>query len=346
MRCSSIRTNIIFAAMIVTLAAPVRAWAQTSGNQDTSAREFVERARASMVELTGEDKYDRPIAPGVGFFIGENLIATDNRVVKSAVRVYVRIAGQEKIEVWSRDSYRFATILTVTRTRSASSQVAPLPLGDSDRVAAKDKVYLVGDSAPTGAVSEGIVRKITTFNDRRYFQITAPMVNSSRGGPVFNSKGEVIGIAAESPDEQALGFAIPTSYLTTLLRYRNLETTGSGLGPGTGQGTNAGSDPQPGRHQPAPANAAPVDTRPVVQNSVQPRYTEEARQNQTQGIVELRILIDEEGKVKQARVTRGLPDGLIEQAMAAAYQLRFKPATRNGQAVSFWQAIDVEFNLR
>ena len=53
-----------------------------------------------------------------------------------------------------------------------------------------------------------------------------------------------------------------------------------------------------------------------------------------------------DGTVKQVKIVRGLPDGLDEQAVQAAYQLRFRPAMKNGKPVQFWQAISIEFNLK
>jgi TonB family protein len=174
--------------------------------------------------------------------------------------------------------------------------------------------------------------KINRLNERRLFRINAPMESGGRGGPVLNIKGEVIGIAAESPDQQGgLGFAIPSSYLTTLLGYRNMEATPDGAsGPGRDSITLS----------------HPVDTKPKVLTNGRPRYTEEARRNQTQGTIMMRILVGEDGEVKDTRVTRGLPDGLIEQAIAATHEMKFKPALRNGVAVPFWMSIQVEFNLR
>ena len=76
-------------------------------------------------------------------------------------------------------------------------------------------------------------------------------------------------------------------------------------------------------------------------------FTEEARRNKIQGVVRMKILIDSTGKVAQAVVTRGLPDGLDTEAIRAAYQMRFRPAMKNGSPVSFWLSnVEVEFNLR
>jgi TonB family protein len=89
-----------------------------------------------------------------------------------------------------------------------------------------------------------------------------------------------------------------------------------------------------------------VDQRPVPLNSPQPRYTEAARKHGIQGVVIVRVLVGIDGLVKQVKVTRGLPDGLTDQAIRAASALRFRPAMRDGQPVLFWQSVQIEFNLR
>lgn len=126
---------------------------------------------------------------------------------------------------------------------------------------------------------------------------------------------------------------------------------GIGDGPGVGQGHdgNTGGDEKTiGVGRPHNAVRQPaVDERPILLNQPRPFYTEEARRNKVQGVVRVRILIDASGAVKEVVVTRGLPDGLSEQAIRAAYQMRFKPAMKNGQPVSYWLSnVEVEFNLR
>jgi TonB family protein len=119
---------------------------------------------------------------------------------------------------------------------------------------------------------------------------------------------------------------------------------GTGYGPGHGYNMGGGGPSIGGGDRNAVATA--VDQRPVPLNAPQPRYTEEARKNKIQGTVIARVLVGADGAVKQVRITRGLPDGLDEQAIQAAYQLRFRPAMKGGQPVSFWQAVSIEFNLR
>lgn len=102
---------------------------------------------------------------------------------------------------------------------------------------------------------------------------------------------------------------------------------------------------QPRVDPPSPPNPE-VDTKPVALNRPEPNYTEVARRNHVQGAVRVRVLVGADGAVKRAIVLRGLPDGLDEEAVKAAYKMRFRPAMKDGQAVAYWVTVDVQFNLR
>jgi protein TonB len=93
-------------------------------------------------------------------------------------------------------------------------------------------------------------------------------------------------------------------------------------------------------------DAQDVDTRPFPLNRPRPNYTEDARKHKVQGVVRARALIGPDGLVKDVRLVTHLPDGLDEEAVAAVKQMRFRPATKDGQPVNFWVALEVEFNLR
>jgi TonB family protein len=96
----------------------------------------------------------------------------------------------------------------------------------------------------------------------------------------------------------------------------------------------------------ADGSARTVDSKPRALNAPRPNYTEVARHNGIEGTVLCRVLIGLDGKVKRATIARGLPDGLNDEALRAVYQLKFKPAMKDGQPVAYWQAVAVEFNLR
>jgi TonB family protein len=88
-----------------------------------------------------------------------------------------------------------------------------------------------------------------------------------------------------------------------------------------------------------------VDEKARILSRPEPRYTEEARANAVQGTVVLRAVFSESGEVRNIRVMSALPDGLTERAIAAARQIRFTPAIRDGRAVSQYIQIEYHFFL-
>jgi TonB family protein len=90
----------------------------------------------------------------------------------------------------------------------------------------------------------------------------------------------------------------------------------------------------------------PSYIRPKLLNTPQPRYTDEARTAKIEGIVRLAVRVSEEGSVTSTLVFVGIGFGLDQEAIRAAQALKFKPATKDGKPVPFWQLVVVEFNLR
>lgn len=88
-----------------------------------------------------------------------------------------------------------------------------------------------------------------------------------------------------------------------------------------------------------------VTTRARVISKPEPQYTEEARRAQITGTVVLRVVFSRTGQVTDIRPIQSLSAGLTEKAIAAARQIRFVPATRNGQAVSMYMQLEYNFNL-
>jgi TonB family protein len=74
-------------------------------------------------------------------------------------------------------------------------------------------------------------------------------------------------------------------------------------------------------------------------------YTDAARQNQIQGTVTLRVTFLESGHIGSVSPISGLPDGLTEQAMAAAAQIRFEPANKNGEPITVTKSVQYSFTI-
>ncbi|HKQ87994.1 MAG TPA: energy transducer TonB [Candidatus Acidoferrales bacterium] len=64
-----------------------------------------------------------------------------------------------------------------------------------------------------------------------------------------------------------------------------------------------------------------------------PQYPQEAREKKIEGDVVLQVVFSASGEVRVARVVQGLGYGLDEAAESAARQIRFHPATNDGQPV-------------
>ncbi len=93
------------------------------------------------------------------------------------------------------------------------------------------------------------------------------------------------------------------------------------------------------------AVAEPVPTDLVVISKPEPQYTSEARQLKVQGNVILRVTFTAAGRVVVQGLVHGLGHGLDEEARRVAQLIRFRPATRNGQAVDLTTNITVSFQL-
>src|ERR1700677_3459665 len=90
---------------------------------------------------------------------------------------------------------------------------------------------------------------------------------------------------------------------------------------------------------------APAMTTIEVISKPPVQYTSEARQLRIQGDVVLRVTFTAAGQVVVQGVMRGLGHGLDEEARRVAQQIRFRPATKNGQAVDSTTTITITFQL-
>ena len=101
-------------------------------------------------------------------------------------------------------------------------------------------------------------------------------------------------------------------------------------------------------HQPDPDRPAKIGgpvKPPKVIHSVDPKYTEEARQKKVSGIVKLYCWVDEEGNPSHIKVVQGLGMGLDEKAAEALQQFKFQPATRDGKPVKVELYIEIRFQI-
>ncbi|HSS19477.1 MAG TPA: energy transducer TonB [Pyrinomonadaceae bacterium] len=138
--------------------------------------------------------------------------------------------------------------------------------------------------------------------------------------------------------------------------------TGTGMGPGSGNGYGPGRDGNIGGGDYHEGGGGPggggggtdynkvfsskeVSSKARVISKPEPQYTEEARKNQVTGTVVLRAVFTSGGQVTGIHAVQGLPNGLTERAIAAARQIKFVPATKDGHQVSMYIQLEYNFNL-
>ena len=124
--------------------------------------------------------------------------------------------------------------------------------------------------------------------------------------------------------------------------------SGFGHGPGGGLGAGHGLGGGPGRGGGYGGGVMSVGggvSAPVVIRSVDPEFTEQARQANFQGSVTLALIVDADGNPQNVHVTKHLGMGLDEKAVEAVQQYKFRPALYQGHPVAVQIVVDLDFRL-
>ncbi len=164
---------------------------------------------------------DKSVGLGSGFFVSsEGLLVTNLHVVQGAKQVFVRLKDKQVLEVSTVVGFDPDNDLAILRVQSGVFNA--VRMGDSAKVQVGEPVIVI--SNPEGlerSITNGLVSGVRTLRTRTVFQISAPISPGSSGGPVFNEKGEVIGVVVFYLEGgQNLNFAIPINSVKTLLQNR------------------------------------------------------------------------------------------------------------------------------
>jgi serine protease Do len=194
----------------------------------TSLAPLIRAVEAGVVNITTVNVRDRlgvaGRSTGSGFVLTpDGLVVTNNHVVAKAKQIAVRLAdGREfSAEVVGRDA---STDVALLRLRDVGREELPaVYLGDSDRLEVGDWVVAIGN--PFGldhSVSHGMISAkervlgVGVFDD--FIQTDALINPGNSGGPLFNMRGEVVGVnTAIMSQGQGIGFAVPINMVKDLL---------------------------------------------------------------------------------------------------------------------------------
>ncbi|MFT3707419.1 MAG: trypsin-like peptidase domain-containing protein [Archangium sp.] len=168
---------------------------------------------------------------GSGFLIDpKGLLLTNNHVVEGAVTIKVRLDDGRSFDgtVVGRDPL---TDVALVKLSGKFDALPAVKLGDSSLMKVGDWVVAIG--APYGlaqSVSAGIIsasdRQIGASRYDQFLQTDAAINPGNSGGPLFNLRGEVIGMnTAIIGAATGIGFAVPANLIKAVVPQ--LEKTGT-----------------------------------------------------------------------------------------------------------------------
>jgi Do/DeqQ family serine protease len=171
---------------------------------------------------------------GSGFIItAGGLALTNHHVIKGATEIEVLLPDERrfKARVVGDDPKTDVALLQI----EANAELLPVvPLGDSDKLRVGDWVVAIGNPLGlTSSVTAGIAsavgrRNVPLGGELKYqdfIQTDTPINPGNSGGPLFNTRGEVVGInTAINAEGQGIGFSIPINMVKQILPQ--LEKTG------------------------------------------------------------------------------------------------------------------------
>jgi serine protease Do len=196
--------------------------------QDPFLKFFAKSKKA--VEVTPQ------AAQGTGFFVNHQAVfVTNAHVIAEASKILVQMAGQ---------NYPLpARVLAVDPNLDLAAlkvdDVAPTPpvrFGKSDNVKVGESVFSMGNPFGYGnTVTRGILsarnRRLDQGVQRSFLQTDAALNPGNSGGPLFNMRGEVIGMnTALLSEAHGIAFAIPSEVVLGFVREKVMGVAPTWLG--------------------------------------------------------------------------------------------------------------------
>ena len=197
-----------------------------------SLPELVKRVKPVVVAIATYDSGGEALMTGSGFFVDPGQVVTNLHVIRGAARAEIKtLDGKGKV-------YPVAGALAIDEDGDLALLKVDMPLErarKSDLAATLpdegEKIFVIGNPLKLeGSVSDGIVSAVREVpNVGRIIQITAPISHGNSGSPVFNLRGEVLGVVTiKVTNGQNINLAIASARITQLhqIRLRPLSELG------------------------------------------------------------------------------------------------------------------------
>lgn len=196
--------------------------AQISSLQESSQAEDIAKFLERFEQSSDEDSSIKPSSSGSGFIISPNgYVVTNYHVIDKAEKIIVTLNNDQQLEA-NLIGFDNRTDLALLKVNS-ESDLSFVTFGNSDENRVGDSVIAIGNPFGLGnTVTSGIIsaqaRNIRTDSMNiidNFIQTDAAINEGNSGGPIFNIKGEVIGInffiVSPTGVNIGIGFAVPSS---------------------------------------------------------------------------------------------------------------------------------------
>lgn len=159
--------------------------------------ELVRRVKPSVVAIATFDQKGEALATGSGFFLHPEQVLTNLHVMRGAYRAEIRtLEGKGRVYavkgILSVDDEGDLALLSVDipAERCRPLEISTMLPEDGERI------FVIGNPLRLeGSVSDGIVSAVREVpNLGKIIQVTAPVSHGNSGSPLFNIKGQVVGV--------------------------------------------------------------------------------------------------------------------------------------------------------
>ncbi len=198
-----------------------------SGTAERSVRDLVNQLGEAVVQVR------TPGGLGSGFILNEEgYLITNFHVIEGETQISIEVYHMKNGQL-DRRVYKQARIVAMNKFQDLSllkiddrdaPRFARVSLAEADALAVGERVFAIG--SPLGlerTVTEGIVStKTRLIQGELYLQTTAQINPGNSGGPLFNMRGEVVGVTnMKLAFGEGLGFAIPVEAVRYFLKHRD-----------------------------------------------------------------------------------------------------------------------------
>ncbi|MBI2921671.1 MAG: tetratricopeptide repeat protein [Planctomycetes bacterium] len=169
-----------------------------SVTKDLTAAELSQKYGASVATIEAVDDAGVPVGHGCGFIAASGRIATTFNLVLGASGLRTKLPDGNILQAAGLAWFDAGSDIAVATLDMGELPVAPL--GDSDKVAAGEKVYILGPKMGfENDVREARIERIPAGAGQPA-KLSGGVGGANAGGPVFSLGGLVIGVALLLPD--------------------------------------------------------------------------------------------------------------------------------------------------